>query len=172
MKNKSGAKSAGGVSGKTRKQSGADHKSRQIRNRRAQHDYELGDGLVVGISLTGGETKALRMGMGNLKGAYVNARDGELWLVNATITGNGSVRVADEDKTRNRKLLAKQREIDALISAKQQGQTIVPLEFLTKGRFIKLRIAAGRGKKRWDKRETIKKRDQERSNQQELKGKA
>lgn len=145
--------------------------TKQIRNRRARHDYDLGDGLVVGISLTGGETKALRMGMGNLKGAYVNTRDGELWLVNATITGNDSVRVAEEDKTRNRKLLAKQREIDDLMSAKQQGQTIVPLEFLTKGRFIKLRIAAGRGKKRWDKRETIKKRDQERSNQQELKDK-
>lgn len=144
--------------------------TKQIRNRRAAHDYELGDSLVVGISLTGAETKSLRRGQGNLKGAYVLAKDGELWLVNATITGDGSVRVAEEDKTRNRKLLAKRREIDALMAAKQNGQTIVPLELLTKGRYIKLRIAAGRGKKRWDKRETIKRRDQERSNAQELKG--
>lgn len=144
--------------------------TKQISNRRARHDYDLGDGLVVGISLSGAETKALRKGQGHLKGAYVNAKDGELWLVNSTITGDGSIRVAEEDKTRNRKLLAKRREIEALMAAKQQGQTIVPLELLTKGRYIKLRIAAGRGKKRYDKRETIKRRDQERSNQQELKG--
>ncbi len=145
--------------------------TKRISNRRARHDYDLGDGLVVGISLTGAETKSLRRGQGHLKGAYVNVHDGELWLVNATITGDGSIRVAEEDKTRNRKLLAKRKEIEALIAAKQQGQTIVPLELLTRGHYIKLRIAAGRGKKRWDKRETIKRRDQERSNAQELKGK-
>lgn len=143
--------------------------TKQIRNRRARHDYELGDGLVVGISLTGGETKALRRGQGNLQGAYVTLKDGELWLINATITGDSSIRVPEEDKTRSRKLLAKRREIEALMAVKQQGQTIVPLELLTHGRFIKLRIAAGRGKKRWDKRETIKRRDQDRQNQAELK---
>ena len=95
-------------------------------------------------------------------------KDGELWLVNATITGDGSIRVAEEDKTRNRKLLAKRKEIEALMAAKLQGQTIVPLELLTHGRYIKLRIAAGRGKKKYDKRETIKRRDQERSNEAEL----
>ncbi len=145
--------------------------SKQISNRQARRDYELDDSLVVGISLTGGETKSLRRGLGNLRGAYVQAKGGELWLVNATITGDGSIRVNEEDKTRNRKLLAKRREIDSLMAAKQQGQAIVPLELLTHGRYIKLRIAAGRGKKRWDKRETIKRRDQERSNAQELKGK-
>lgn len=145
--------------------------AKQISNRRARHDYDLGDGLVVGISLSGAETKSLRKGQGHLKGAYVNVKDNELWLVNATITGDGSIRVPEEDKTRNRKLLAKRREIEALMAAKQQGQTIVPLELLTQGRYIKLRIAAGRGKKRYDKRETIKRRDQERSNAQELKGK-
>src|SRR5688572_25674599 len=145
--------------------------TKQIRNRRARHDYDLGDGLVVGISLNGAETKSLRRGQGHLKGAYVNVHDNELWLVNATITGDGSIRVPEEDKTRNRKLLAKRKEIEALMAAKQQGQTIVPLELLTRGRYIKLRIAAGRGKKRYDKRESIKKRDQERSNAQELKGK-
>ena len=145
--------------------------TKQIRNRRARHDYDLGDGLVVGISLNGAETKSLRKGQGNLKGAYVSVHDGELWLVNATITGDGSIRVAEEDKTRNRKLLAKRKEIEALMAAKLQGQTIVPLELLTHGRYIKLRIAAGRGKKKYDKRETIKRRDQERSNEAELKGK-
>lgn len=145
--------------------------TKQISNRRARHDYDLGDGLVVGISLSGAETKSLRKGQGHLKGAYVNVKDGELWLVNATITGDGSIRVPEEDKTRNRKLLAKHKEIEALMAAKQQGQTIVPLELLTRGHYIKLRIAAGRGKKRYDKRETIKRRDQERANAVELKGK-
>ena len=142
--------------------------TKQISNRRARHDYDLGDGLIVGIALSGAETKSLRHGQGHLKGAYVTIKDGELWLINATITGNSSIRVAEEDKTRNRKLLAKTKEIDALIAAKQQGQTIVPLELLTSGRYIKLRIAAGRGKKKYDKRETIKRRDQERANSREL----
>ncbi len=145
--------------------------AKQIRNRRARHDYDLGDGLVVGISLSGAETKSLRKGQGHLKGAHVNVKDGEIWLVNATITGDGSIRVPEEDKTRNRKLLAKRKEIEALMADKQQGQTIVPLELLTRGRYIKLRIAAGRGKKKYDKRETIKRRDQERVNSIELKGK-
>lgn len=145
--------------------------AKQISNRRARHDYDLGDGLVVGIALSGAETKSLRRGHGHIKGAYVTVKEGELWLVNATITGDSAVRVPEEDKTRNRKLLAKQREIAALMAAKQQGQTIVPLELLTHGRYIKLRIAAGRGKKKYDKRETIKRCDQERSNNQELKSK-
>lgn len=143
--------------------------SHQISNRRARHDYDLGDGFVVGIALTGAETKSLRRGHGHLKGAYVNVRDNELWLVNATVTGDSAVKVPEENKTRNRKLLAKSREIAALVAAKQQGQTIVPLELLTKGRYIKLRIAAGRGRKKYDKRELIKRRDQDRSNNQELK---
>ncbi len=143
--------------------------TKQISNRRARHDYDLGDGLVVGISLSGAETKSLRRGMGHLKGAYVNAKDGELWLINATITGDGSIRISEEDKTRNRKLLAKRKEIEALMASKQQGQTIVPLELLTRGRYIKLRIASGKGKKKYDKRETIKRRDQERDNAVELK---
>lgn len=137
--------------------------TKMISNRRARYDYTLGDGLVVGIALTGGETKSLRHGHGHLRGAYVTVKDGELWLVNATITGDGAVRVPEEDRTRARKLLAKRREIEQLLAAKQQGQTIVPLEILTKGRYIKVRIASGRGKKRYDKRATLKKRNEERN---------
>ena len=133
--------------------------TKQIVNRRARHDYELGDSLVVGIALTGGETKALRMGHGQLRGAYVAVKDSQLWLVNAQITGTRGVQIAEADQTRNRRLLAKHREINQLIEAKQQGRTIVPLEMLTGGRFIKVRIAIGKGKKLYDKRETIKKRE-------------
>ncbi|MCW1907729.1 MAG: SsrA-binding protein SmpB [Candidatus Saccharibacteria bacterium] len=128
-----------------------------ISNRRARHDYELDDSLVLGIQLTGAETKLLRMGHGNLTGSYVTVKDGELWLLGATIHGTNGIPL--EDTTRTRKLLAKQREIESFIAAKQQGRTLVPLDILTKGRFIKLRVAAGRGKKQYDKRQTLKKRD-------------
>lgn len=138
-------------------------KTKQITNRRARHDYELGDSLVVGIQLLGTETKALRMGHGQLRGSYVTIKDNELLLINATISPSNAIPISESDQTRARKLLAKRREIDKLIEAKQQGQTIVPLEMLTGGRFIKLRISVGRGKKLYDKRQTLKKRDETRN---------
>lgn len=134
----------------------------RITNRRAKYDYELGESLVVGLELTGAETKSLRMGNGTLRGAYVTIKDNELWLINSQVTGTRGIQIPDDSQTRSRKLLANKTEIDKLMSAKQQGNTIVPLELLTAGRFIKLRIAVGRGKKRFDKRETIKRRQQER----------
>lgn len=140
-----------------------------IRNRRASHDYDLGDSLIVGLQLTGAETKSLRQGHGNLRGAYVTLKDEELWLINATITGNNGIPIEDSEKTRARKVLAKRKEINALIDAKQQGKTIVPLEILTGGRYIKLRISIGRGKKLYDKRQTLKERDDLRQTQQMLK---
>jgi tmRNA-binding protein len=102
--------------------------TKTISNRRARHDYELGDSLLTGIELSGAETKSLRM------------------------------------------VLAKRREINALIEAKQQGRTIVPLEVLTRGRFIKVRIAVGKGKKHYDKRQTLKARDDARRAAAEMKG--
>lgn len=137
--------------------------SKKIVNRRARHDYELDDSFVLGIQLTGKETKALRMGHGQLRGAYVTVKDNELWLINGTINSTNTFQIPEKEQTRTRKLLARRREIDKLIAAKQQGLTIVPTEFLTGGRYVKLRAALGRGKKKYDKRETIKKRDTKRS---------
>jgi SsrA-binding protein len=145
------------------------HQTKQIKNRRARHDYELGDSLVVGLELTGAETKSLRMGHGHLRGAYVTVKDNEIYLINATITGSSGVQIGEDNQTRARKLLAKRREIDALIAAKQQGRTIVPLEILTGGRYIKLRISAGKGKKLYDKRQSLKKKEDDRRAQAELK---
>src|SRR3990167_5777916 len=133
-----------------------------IVNRRARFDYQLGDSLIVGMQLTGAETKSLRMGHGQLRGAYVTDKEGELWLINAQITGSSGVPIDESTQTRSRKLLAKRTEIEKLLTAKQQGMTIVPLEILNRGRYIKLKIALGRGKKRYDKRETLKRRQQER----------
>jgi SsrA-binding protein len=134
----------------------------KITNRRARFDYELGDSLTVGMELTGAEAKALRLGHGQLRGAFVNAKNGELWLVNSQINSSKGVPISVDQIGRSRKLLAKRKEIDGLLAAKQQGRTIVPLEILISGRYIKLRIAAGKGRRRYDKRETIKRRQQER----------
>lgn len=146
---------------------------KRISNRRARHDYSLDDSLVVGIALNGRETKALRLGQASLQGAYVTIKDsakgGELWLINASIMGGKGIAIDDTEKIRSRKLLAKRREIDELISLKHEGKTIVPLEILTGGRYIKLRISAGTGKKKYDKRAALKKRDDTRRVTAELK---
>ena len=133
-----------------------------IQNRRARHDYQLDDSIVAGLELTGPETRALRQGHGQLRGAYVTVKATELWLINATITGDRANPIEEHDQTRARRVLVKRREIDELIAAKQQGRTIVPLELLTRGRYIKLRLAVGKGKKNYDKRQTIKHREEQR----------
>jgi SsrA-binding protein len=142
---------------------------KSIQNKRARFDYELGDSLVVGLELTGAEVKSLRLGHGSLRGAYVTVKDDELYLLNGAINGTNGIPIAEQDQTRTRRLLAKRREIDALIEAKRQGRTIVPMELLTGKRFIKLRIAIGKGKKRYDKRQTLKARDESRQISRALK---
>lgn len=145
--------------------------TKKITNRRARYDYELGDSIVVGLELTGAETKSLRLGHGQLRGAYVTVKDNQLWLFNAAINGTTGVPIDDQVQNRTRRLLARRREIDQLIEAKQQGRTIVPLELLTQSRFIKLRIAVGKGKKQYDKRQTLKARDEGRAMAAALKSK-
>jgi len=113
---------------------------RRISNRRARFDYELDESIIAGLALHGSEVRALRQGHGQLQGAYVTLRNGELWLINATISGSNGNLITESDKTRVRKVLVKQREIESMILAKQQGKTIVPLEILTGGRYIKLRL--------------------------------
>jgi SsrA-binding protein len=151
-----------------------------IVNRRAGFDYELSDNLTVGLELTGAETKAARLGRVNLRGAYVTTRENraknrpELFLINASFSlatnapKNSGQPTAAVD-TRSRKILAKRREIDQLTAQKQRGMTIVPTKLLTGGRYVKLVIALGQGKKRYDKRETIRRRDTERENARFLK---
>lgn len=139
--------------------------SKAVLNRRARFDYELGEDIVAGLELTGQEVRAARDGHVQLKGAFVSLKDNELWLNNASFSlrlnekGQPGSRTVD---TRPRKLLASRKQIDSLAASKQQGLTIVPTKLLSGGRFIKLVIALGKGKKRWDKRETIKRREQDR----------
>ena len=119
-------------------------------NRRAHYDYELGDELTVGMVLAGPEVRAIRDNHVQLKGSFVTVREGELWLNNLTLGA---------DTVRNIKLLATRKQIAGLMREKVAGSTIVPVRLLGGSRYIKLVIAVGKGKKKYDKRETIKKRD-------------
>ena len=122
-------------------------------NRRARVDYQLDDELTCGISLTGPEVRLIRDHHAQLRGSFVTIKNGELWLNNATLGA---------ETARNLKLLVTKRQLRDLTRAKQDGFQLVPTKLLAGGRYIKLIIATGRGKKKYDKRETIKKRDLER----------
>ncbi|MBR3230509.1 SsrA-binding protein [Candidatus Saccharibacteria bacterium] len=122
-------------------------------NRRAHYDYVLGDELITGMSLSGPEVRSIRDHHVQLKGSFVTIRNDELWLNNLTLGA---------DTARNIKLLATKKQIASLLKEKVAGSTIVPVKLLGGGRHIKLVIAIGKGKKKYDKRETIKKRDIER----------
>ena len=142
------------------------NKPRAILNRRASFDYALGEELTVGLVLLGNEVRAARDGRVQLKGSFVTIRGDELWLNNASFSlkdtsGRGEQHTVD---TSPRKLLASRRQINQLAVQKQAGMSIVPLRLHTGGRFIKLVIAVGKGKKHYDKRQAIKQRDQERDN--------
>ena len=142
-----------------------------IVNRRASFDYALDDELVTGIALTGRETRAARDGRVQLKGSFVTIRNNELWLNNASFSLALNTKNVGETTvdTSPRKLLAKRKQIDELADRKQAGMSIVPLRLLTHGRFIKLVIALGKGKKNYDKRQAIKKRDTDRDAARSLK---
>lgn len=146
--------------------------TKAVVNRRARFDYELGDEIVAGVELTGPEVRAARDGHVQLKGAFVTVRNNELWLNNASFSlklnqkGQVGARTID---TEPRKLLAHRKQIDLLQTRKKEGMSIIPTKLLTTGRFIKLVIALGKGKKLYDKRETLKRRDQERDSKRAMK---
>lgn len=135
-------------------------KSASVLNRRASFDYNLGDELTVGIVLSGLETRSARDGLVQLKGSYVNIKDNELWLNNASFT----LKLNDKnqpDRTVDlspRKLLANKKQIESMAKNRQAGYSIVPIKLLTGGKYIKLIIALGKGKKKYDKRETLKRK--------------
>lgn len=144
--------------------------SHAIINRRARFDYELSDELVTGIVLTGPEVRAARDNHVQLKGSYINLLKDELWLTGASFSLKLNQKGIDSRTvdTSPKKLLAHRKQIDALNAQKKQGMTIIPLKLLTIGRHIKLVIALGKGKKNYDKRQAIKKRDIEREQKKDI----
>jgi len=133
------------------------------KNRRARFDYEIQRIFIAGVILDGPEVKSIRAGLISLKGAFARVKDNELWLYNMFVTAYPPARGQDlPDPDRPRKLLISKQELHSLTQQNEQGMTIVPLTVLA-GRFIKIELGVGRGKKKFDKREVIKKRDMERS---------
>ena len=142
-----------------------------IENQRARFDYTILEELEAGMELFGFEVKSLRAKQGSLKGARVVARGGEAYLVGATIPA-WQVKNAPKsyEPERTRRLLLKVKEIAHILSAEgQQGLTIVPLAVYNKGRKLKLSIAIVRGKKKQDKRQTLRERDEKRHIERSLK---
>ncbi len=135
-----------------------------VENRKARFNYEILEKYEAGIELLGVEVKSVRGGQMSLEGAFVIVRGGEAYLINSNIPPY-QVKNApkDYDPLRNRKLLLTKKEITGLAgSEKNKSLTIVPISVYNKGRKIKVEIALVKGKKKFDKRETLKKRDTDR----------
>ena len=138
-------------------------------NRYASYRFELLDKLECGIALQGTEVKALREGGAQLKDGYALVRDGELYLHNVHIPPYGPAARANHEPERDRRLLAHRRQIDKLSAAiKEKGLTLVPTRIYFSGGRAKVEIALAKGKDRFDKRETIKAREQQRDMQRAL----
>ena len=138
-------------------------------NRYASYRYDLLDKLECGLVLRGTEVKSLRDGSAQLKDGYASIRDGELWLHNVHIPPYGPASRENHDPERPRKLLAHKREIERLVGRiNERGLTLVPTRLYFAGPRAKVEIALARGKDRFDKRESIKARDQRRDVEREL----
>lgn len=146
-------------------------KSQNIVNRRARFDYELGEAITAGIILSGPEVRGARLGHVRLTGAYANLKQNELWLTNMSISIPDTARTIGEDKENSnpRKLLVTKKELQQIEEAKKQGLTIVPTKLFNRRRFIKIELSFVKGKKNYDKRETIKRREQARDASREMK---
>lgn len=140
-------------------------------NRKAWFDYEFLEKYEGGIELLGTEVKSVRTGRARLEGSFVLMRGGEAFLINANIDPYQVANApADYDPLRNRKILLTKKEIKELADAeKNKSLTIVPISMYNKGRKIKIQIAIAKGKRKYDKREVIKKRETDREIRREYK---
>jgi len=146
----------------------------RVVNRRAKFDYEIKDKIEAGIVLTGAEVKSVKGEKIKLEGAHVKIIDGEAYLVNSEISPYAYADNREYDPKRTRKLLLKKKQITALLTKIKSGAlTLVALACYTIGRrgIIKIEVGIARGKKKWDKREAIKRKDREREMERELRGK-
>jgi len=137
------------------------------RNAKAHHDYDVLETLEAGLVLRGHEVKSVKTGRAQLKGAYVRIINGTPWLIGASIPPYQPGNLPDDYQERaDRKLLLSKKEIVTLLGLQQaHGVTLVPLRLYAKGGVVKLEIGVARGKKKYDKRETLKKKDIARSRQ-------
>lgn len=140
-----------------------------ITNRKARYDYHVLDTYECGIVLLGSEVKSIRDGRANLQDSYARIEDGEVWLHGMHVSPYSFAR-DQHDPTRKRKLLLHRGEIDRLVGkTAEAGVTLVPLKLYFRDGLAKVELALARGKRRWDKREAIAKRDAQRETERALK---
>lgn len=144
--------------------------SRIAENRKARFEYTIEETYEAGIVLEGWEVKSIRAGKAGIADSYVIMKNGEAWLLNAQITAlNTASTHIRPDIARTRKLLLNQRELKQLIGAvERQGYTLIPLQMYWKNNKVKVTVAVAKGKKLFDKRQTLKERDWQRSRQKLL----
>ena len=139
-------------------------------NKKAYHDYFIEDKFEAGIVLVGTEVKSLRMGQCSIKEAFISVDDGEIFIQRVHINPYEKGNIFNKDPLRKRKLLLHRAEINKILGkAKEKGYTIVPLKVYFSGSLVKIEIALARGKKLYDKRDSIAKKDQQREAQREFK---
>ena len=142
----------------------------EILNRKAKYNYQIFDTIEAGIVLTGTEIKSLRLGKANIKDSYVRVKNNEMYIINMHISSYENGNIFNHDETRERKLLLHKKEIYKFRDKiKLEGYTIVPLKVYLKNGRAKVLIGLAKGKKNYDKREDIKKRDIERNIRARLK---
>ena len=140
------------------------------KNPTAFHNYTIDNKLEAGIVLSGTEIKSIRNGKANLKDSYAVIKKGEVYIVGMHISPYEQGNIFNKDPLRDRKLLLNKREINKLIGlTKQKGYSLVPLNMYFKGSLVKVELGIGKGKKLYDKREDIAKKDAERKIQRTLK---
>lgn len=133
------------------------------KNPTARHNYTIEDTLETGIVLSGTEIKSIRQGKVNLKDSYASIKNGELYIYNLHISPYEFGNIYNKDPLRDRKLLVNKREINKLFGLiKQKGYSLVPISLYFKGNFVKVELGIGKGKKLYDKRQDIAKKDAER----------
>jgi SsrA-binding protein len=142
-----------------------------IDNRKARHEYHILDSLEAGLALTGTEVKSIRAGGVSISEAYARFRDGEAWLLGMHVPPYKQGSFSNTDPNRPRKLLLHREQIADLMSrVKEKGLTIVPLRMYFARGMVKVQLGLARGKKTWDKREDIAKRDVEREMRRDARG--
>jgi SsrA-binding protein len=139
-------------------------------NRKARHDYLIVDQYEAGLVLTGTEVQSLRLGKANLKDSYAKVQNGEVWLYQVHISAYSFAYYNNHEPLRVRKLLLHKREITRLYAkANEQGYTLVPLKLYFKGGKAKITLALAKGKREFDKRQSIRDREQKREMDRVLK---
>ncbi len=142
----------------------------EILNRKARFDYEIIDTYEAGIELTGTEIKSIRLGNANIKDCYGIIKNGEAFLLNMYVKEYTEGNIFNHEETRTRKLLLHKKEILKMRDAiEREGYTLIPLKLYFKGNLAKIEIGIAKGKKNYDKRESIKERDIKRNIAKEFK---